>query len=378
MTSHPAPLTIVALSGGVDSAVAAWRLLQDGHRVQALHMTNWDADDAYCTAAEDLQAARRVADQLGLVLHHVNFSDEYRARVFADFLREYAAGRTPNPDILCNREIKFGECLRHAQRLGARYLATGHYARVEPADGGARLLRARDENKDQTYFLHAVSPGALASAVFPLGALTKDEVRHIARDIGLDNWDRRDSTGICFIGERPFAEFLAAHLDTPPGPIVDEHGNELGRHHGLACYTLGQRGGLGIGGVAGQPETPWYVAARDAARNALVVVQGRDHPALLSRVLETAVPAWLARPPLPWRGLARIRHRQPLEACTVSGDDCSLSVRFDNPQRAVAPGQSVVFYDGEQCLGGAVIERYEPLARVGGASATNGAAIMGN
>jgi len=355
-------LIIVALSGGVDSAVAAWRLQQQGCRVEGLHMTNWEDDDGYCSAAEDLRAARGVAAQLGMPLHLANFSDAYRERVFQDFLDEYAAGRTPNPDVLCNREIKFGECLTHARRLGASHLATGHYARVLHGPEGSRLLRAADENKDQTYFLHAVPEQALAQAVFPLGDLSKQEVRAMARELGLRNWDRPDSTGICFIGERPFREFLSRHLQAEPGPIQTPEGVRVGTHGGLSFYTLGQRGGLQIGGVAGAGEAPWYVAAKRPEDNTLVAVQGRDHPLLLCSSLHAVRMHWInGLPPALARGetlhaLARIRHRQPLQQVRVEAlPEGPLRVRFERPQRGVAPGQYVVFYEGQTCLGGGSI-----------------------
>ncbi|MCC5867667.1 MAG: tRNA 2-thiouridine(34) synthase MnmA [Gammaproteobacteria bacterium] len=355
-------LIMVALSGGVDSAVAAWLLMQQGYRVEALHMTNWEDTAGYCTAAEDLQAARRVAERLGITLHHANFADEYRERVFRSFLDDYAAGRTPNPDVLCNREIKFGECLRHAQRLGADFLATGHYARVRVDNGHTQLLCAADPQKDQTYFLHAVPESSLARAVFPLGDLTKDQVRTLARDIGLPNWDRADSTGICFIGERPFKAFLAEHLEATSGPIEDEHGRVIGRHDGLAFFTLGQRGGLGLGGMANADEAPWYVAAKRVADNTLVVVQGADHPWLLSASLRVKQLHWINQVPeglahaAPMAALARIRHRQPLQPVTLSWTgDTDLELVFESPQRGVAPGQYAVLYSGQVCLGGGVI-----------------------
>ena len=352
-------LVIVALSGGVDSAVAAWRLLQAGCRVQGLHMTNWEEDEAYCTAAEDLRAARRVADWLGIPLHLANFSEAYRARVFQSFLDDYAAGRTPNPDVLCNREIKFGECLRHVRRLGGDWLATGHYARLERHSDGTRLLQARDPGKDQTYFLHAVPEQALAQSLFPLGDLEKSEVRALARELGLPNWNRPDSTGICFIGERPFREFLAGHLAATPGPIEDETGRVVGQHQGLMFHTLGQRGGLGIGGRSEALDAAWYVAAKRLADNTLVVVQGHEHPRLFSDSLVADTLHWVNGTPPGLAGLAltaRIRHRQPLQRVEVSAVGHErIEVRFARPQRAVAPGQCVVLYEGERCLGGGVI-----------------------
>jgi tRNA-specific 2-thiouridylase len=364
MAAHdPDRIVMVALSGGVDSAVAALLLRDAGHAVQCLHMTNWE-DDGYCDAARDFQDARRVCQVLGVPLHRVNFATEYREQVFADFLEEHRRGRTPNPDVLCNREIKFGVMRRYARRLGAHAVATGHYARVAIVDGTPRLSKARDAAKDQSYFLHAVAPADLADAVFPLGELEKSEVRAIARRAGLPVADKKDSTGICFVGERPFAEFLARYLPDDVGAIVDESGTALGSHRGLAYYTLGQRHGLMIGGVEGAAERPWYVAAKNAQRNELVVVQGHDHPLLHRDTLEASNARWLGAPPpglhadRPVRCQAKVRYRQPDQACTVrrTGED-SLEVCFDRPQRTPAPGQYVVLYDGDVCLGGATIER---------------------
>jgi tRNA-specific 2-thiouridylase len=385
--------TIVALSGGVDSAVAVLLLRDAGHDVQCLHMTNWE-DDGYCDAARDFHDARRVCQLLGVPLHRVNFAREYREHVFADFLAEHRSGRTPNPDVLCNREIKFGVMARYARRLGAARIATGHYARLSTGDSRdvsasdvtaasdalaannasaasvapratpRQLLKARDESKDQSYFLAAVDAAEFADVLFPLGDLLKSEVREIARAAGLPVAEKKDSTGICFIGERPFAEFLAQYLPPSPGKIVDERGRELGRHDGLAYYTLGQRQGLHIGGVADRAEAPWYVARKDAERNELVVVQGSDHPLLLDDWLAASDAHWIGAPPdalnrsQPLRCHAKIRYRQPDQICTVvRSDDRELEVTFDQPQRTPTPGQYVVFYDGERCLGGAVIER---------------------
>jgi len=366
---------IVALSGGVDSAVAALCLLAANHPVEALHMTNWEDGDANCTAAEDLAQARLVASELGITLHHVRFEREYRERVFRDFLEQYASGRTPNPDIGCNRHIKFGVMLEHVRRLGATWLATGHYARVVHGSS-PRLLKAADRNKDQTYFLHRVAGSALAHVLFPLGGLTKAEVRRMATDHGLPNHARRDSTGICFIGKRPFQSFLGSHLDAPPGPVLSLDGTILGEHQGLPGYTLGQRQGIGLGGRRGGQEAPWYVAAKDPERNALIVVQGHDHPALFSTGVIAGEVHWISGCP---PGLAagselhceaRIRHRQPLVPCTASLGSSGLRVQFDQPQRAATPGQSVVLYAGEQCLGGGEIDRCLPLARLQGLRAT--------
>ncbi|HEX2140171.1 MAG TPA: tRNA 2-thiouridine(34) synthase MnmA [Woeseiaceae bacterium] len=352
---------VVGLSGGVDSAVAAMRLKDAGADVHALHMTNWEDEDGYCTAAADLQDARQVCEALEIPLHHVNFAREYREDVFAYFLREYRAGRTPNPDVLCNRDIKFGAFRTYAKRLGASMLATGHYARTEVTEGEARLYKSRDPHKDQTYFLHAVEAQALAETVFPLGGLLKEEVRALARDRALPVFGKKDSTGICFIGERPFRDFLSRYLHAEPGPIRTPEGRAVGEHTGLPFYTIGQRHGLGIGGREDAGDAPWYVAGKDPANNALIVVQG-DHPLLYSGELSASAPTWIGAAPsglVAGRELgcsAKVRYRQADQACRVRVDDDRLIVSFEQPQRAVAPGQFVVFYSGERCLGGAVIE----------------------
>lgn len=353
---------IVGMSGGVDSSVAAWRLLQAGYRVEGLFMKNWNEDDGteYCTAREDLLDAMQVAGVLGIELHTANFASEYWDRVFEHFLSEYSAGRTPNPDILCNKEVKFRAFLDHALTLGADGIATGHYARVDHTHAPAQLLRAHDTNKDQTYFLHAVSGEQFDRTLFPLGDLAKPEVRRIAAECGFDNHTKKDSTGICFIGERRFRDFLQRYLPAQPGVIEDDHGHVIGEHTGLMYYTLGQRQGLGIGGRADAAESPWYVAAKDLARNVLIAVQGHDHPLLLSRTLETGPLHWIdgSAPTAPRRLTAKTRYRQADQPCLVTPmTDGRLQVEFDTPQRAVTPGQSVVFYDGPVCLGGAVIER---------------------
>jgi len=353
---------ILGLSGGVDSAVAALLLKQQGADVQALHMTNWEDDDGYCTAAADLQDARRVCEQLDIPLHHVNFAKQYRERVFDHFLDEYRAGRTPNPDVLCNREIKFGVCRDYARRLGGDLLATGHYVRVETSNGEVALLKGADPGKDQSYFLHAVSAEALAETVFPLGKLMKTEVRRIAHDHGLSVYDKKDSTGICFIGERPFREFLSTYLPANPGPIRTPQGTEVGRHQGLIYYTLGQRQGLGVGGREDAGSEPWYVADKDLDENVLIVVQG-EHPMLYSTSIELGDACWIGQIPskLSRTGAlncsVKIRYRQPDQPCLVTQNGDRLLVRFDEEQRAVAPGQFAVFYDGDRCLGGAVIDR---------------------
>jgi tRNA-uridine 2-sulfurtransferase len=359
-------LVIVALSGGVDSAVAALLLREAGHEVQCLHMSNWE-DDGYCEAARDFQDARAVCRHLGLPLHRVNFAREYYTQVFEHFLAEHRRGRTPNPDVLCNREIKFGVLWRYARRLGAQRLATGHYARTERTGGMTRLLKGRDPGKDQSYFLHAVRGEDLEDVLFPLGDRLKSEVREIARGAGIPVAAKKDSTGICFIGERPFAEFLGQYLPHEPGDIVDgDDGRVLGRHRGLAYYTLGQRHGLHIGGVADRPEAPWYVAAKDCERNVLIVVQGHHHPLLYQDWLQAEDPHWVNVAPRDWhkgqplRLMAKTRYRQPDQPCTaVATEGGRVEVSFDRPQRAISPGQYVVFYDGDVCLGGATIRAAE-------------------
>ena len=353
--------TIVALSGGVDSAVVALLLLDAGREVEALFMSNWEEDeDGYCTSAADFQDARRICAELGIPLHKVSFAREYREQVFAHFLSELKAGRTPNPDVLCNREIKFGSGLAYARRLGARYFATGHYARIGP---GPRLLRGLDAGKDQSYFLHALDASQLADCEFPIGHLQKSEVRAIARDRGLPVADKRDSTGICFIGERPFGAFIGAWLPGQAGSIETQDGVVIGRHAGLERYTLGQRSGLGVGGLRGRGEAPWFVAAKDLGRNALVVVQGADHPALHCSGLHAAAPHWISgtAPAPAFECTARVRYRQPDVPCRVSLGADGAEVRFADPVRGVAPGQYVVFYDGAECLGGAAIMTIHPL-----------------
>jgi len=351
---------ILGLSGGVDSAVAAVLLRDAGADVHALHMTNWEDDDGYCTAADDLQDARRVCEQLDIPLHHANFSRQYRDRVFRYFLDEYRAGRTPNPDVLCNREIKFGVFRDYARRLGGACLATGHYARTAVVNDETVLLKGADPGKDQSYFLHAVSAAALAETVFPLGDLQKNEVRAIARDRGLVVHDKKDSTGICFIGERPFREFLGTYIPAQPGPIRTADGRKVGEHHGLMYYTLGQRQGLGIGGRRDSADEPWYVVDKIIAANVLVVDQG-DSPLLLSGGLLATDANWIGVPPADldtgYRCNAKVRYRQGDQACVVvQNADATLAVTFDKPQRAVAPGQFVVFYTADRCLGGAVID----------------------
>ena len=353
---------IVALSGGVDSAVSALLLREAGHRVECLHMSNWE-DDGYCEAAKDFQDARRLCRQLRLPLHRVNFSDEYKERVFARFLDEFRRGRTPNPDVLCNREIKFGVLREYAERLGGRWLATGHYARVERAGERFDLHKGRDPGKDQSYFLHAVEANDLTNVLFPLGGKLKTEVRDSARKAALHVAEKKDSTGICFIGERPFARFLGEYLPSAPGEIKDPEGRTLGTHQGLAYYTLGQRQGLGIGGLADRPQEAWYVADKNLDANELIVVQGTQHPRLYQDWLTASAMHWINGPPPGWsegaalQCRAKTRYRQPDQACTaVAGPGDTVEVRFQQPQRAVTPGQYVVLYQGSRCLGGATID----------------------
>lgn len=357
----PGTRVMVGLSGGVDSAVAAHRLIMDGYQVQALFMKNWEEDDTpgYCAAAEDLRDAAAVAERLGIELLTVNFAAEYWDLVFAHFLAEYRALRTPNPDVLCNREIKFRAFLDHASGLGADFIATGHYARVTRDAAGSHLRLPVDPAKDQTYFLYQLDQRQLGRSLFPLWDLTKGQVRELAGRLGFANATKRDSTGICFIGERRFRDFLARYLPREPGPIETPEGRLVGEHRGLAHYTIGQREGLGIGGLPGAREAPWFVAGKDPGRNRLVVVQGRDHPLLLSTGLRAVRPHWILgyQPdPLPFPCLARLRHRQPPQACTIMMlTEGACEVRFTAAQRAITPGQSVVFYQGDECLGGATI-----------------------
>ena len=330
-------------------------------RVSALFMKNWEEDDegTWCAAAEDLEDARDICERLDMPLHTVNFSFEYWERVFTRFVSEYRKGRTPNPDVLCNREVKFQVFAEHARDLGATSIATGHYARIERSAGTWRLLKGVDENKDQSYFLHALSQAQLAGSLFPLGAMRKPEVRQIAREAGLPCSGKKDSTGICFIGERPFRRFLERYVDPAPGPIVNPEGQMLGCHDGLSYYTIGQRQGLGIGGRAGGSGAPWYVYGKDFARNRLQVAQGREHPALYCREIVAECVHWIAGTPtplpLPCRG--KIRYRQPDQPCVVyPEEEDRIRVRFDTPQWGAAPGQSLVLYCEDTCLGGAVIE----------------------
>jgi tRNA-specific 2-thiouridylase len=356
----PADAVIVGMSGGVDSAVAALLLQRAGYAVQGLFMSNWeDEDDAYCTTASDFQDARLVCETLGIPLHRVSFAAEYREKVFNLFLREYAAGRTPNPDVLCNREIKFGVCFDYMHRLGASWIATGHYARLRQSGAGPQLLKATDTAKDQSYFLHSVAAVSLDRTLFPIGELRKAEVRKLAHAAGLPVYDKPDSTGICFIGERPFQEFLGRYLRTEPGPIETDAGVVLGEHRGLALYTLGQRSGLRLGGRAGAAAAPWYVADKDTRRNALIVVQDQDHPLLLSDAFDVVEMHWLnaRETEPPDECCVKTRYRQNDLDCALRPAGAHWRVTLRLPARAVTPGQYAVFYSGEQCLGGGIIAR---------------------
>ena len=364
-TTPQSPATqrvIVGMSGGVDSSVAALRLVQAGYEVEGLFMFNWSEDETgRCQAAADCADAAAVCAALGIPLHRADFSRQYKARVFRYFLDGYAAGRTPNPDILCNREIKFDVFLHYAERLGADWIATGHYARIEHTDAGPRLLRGVDAGKDQSYFLAAVPAAALARTLFPLGELQKSAVRNIAREHGLGIHDKPDSTGVCFIGERDFEGFLRRYIAGSTGPIRVSDGplagQTIAQHNGLVYYTIGQRKGLGLGGVHGAADAPWFVAAKDVAANTLWVTQDSAHPALVQTRLQTLAPQWIGTAPaLPLRCRAQVRYRQRTIACEVAlGTDGGLAVQFDAPPRAIAAGQYVVFYHGDICLGGAEI-----------------------
>jgi len=370
---------VVGLSGGVDSAVAAYLLKKEGHEVHALFMKNWEDDDndTYCSSNEDFVDAVAVADVLGIEIEHVNFAADYKDRVFAEFLKEYIAGRTPNPDVLCNAEIKFKAFLDHAMRLGAEKIATGHYARVIETEGQYKLLKGLDKDKDQSYFLHRLNQAQLSKTLFPVGEMRKTQLRELAREIGLPNAKKKDSTGICFIGERPFRAFLNQYISSQPGPIKNEMNQTLGQHMGLSFYTLGQRQGLGIGGVKDLQTThdspskkkehhePWFVAYKDMKRNTLWAVQGHDHPALLSDALSAQDLSWTCgqeMPDLRHADLtAKTRYRQVDALCQVeSMSALELKLSFAQAQWAVTPGQSVVLYRGDECLGGGVIWGYTP------------------
>ena len=351
---------VVGLSGGVDSSVSALLLKRQGLDVVGLFMKNWDDDDndEYCSTRQDFIDAAAAADVIGIDFEAVNFAEEYKDRVFAEFLREYAAGRTPNPDVLCNSEIKFKAFLDHAIKLGADLIATGHYARVRAIDGRYELLKGSDSGKDQSYFLHRLNQHQLSKSVFPVGHLRKTQVRKLALDAGLPNHAKKDSTGICFIGERPFREFLQRYLPRVPGDMVTPAGKHIGRHDGLMYYTLGQRQGLGIGGIRDGDGNPWFVAEKHLDKNQLVVVQGHDHPLLLKKSLAAQDAAWISGCPPVGDGVyaAKTRYRQADSIChLVAGSDREFALRFDDAQWAVTPGQSAVVYAGDVCLGGGVI-----------------------
>ncbi len=362
MSDNSQKKVIVGMSGGVDSSVSAYLLQQQGYQVTGLFMKNWEEDDdtEYCSAAADLADAQAVCDKLGIELLTINFAAEYWDNVFEHFLEEYKAGRTPNPDILCNKEIKFKAFLEYAaEDLGADYIATGHYVRRRDINGTTQLLRGLDSNKDQSYFLYTLSHDQVAQSLFPVGELEKPEVRRIAEQLGLITAKKKDSTGICFIGERKFRDFLARYLPAKPGPIMTVDGQEIGQHDGLMYHTLGQRKGLKIGGTREGSDEPWYVVDKDVENNILIVAQGHEHPRLMSAGLIAQQLDWVSREPLtqPMRCVVKTRYRQEDIPCTVTplGDD-KISVRFDNPVSAVTPGQSAVFYQDEVCLGGGVIE----------------------
>jgi len=351
---------VVGLSGGVDSSVSALLLKQQGYEVIGLFMKNWEDDDndEYCSTRQDFIDAAAAADVIGIEFEAVNFAAEYKDRVFAEFLREYSAGRTPNPDVLCNAEIKFKAFLDHALKLGAEQIATGHYARVREIDGRFELLKGRDPGKDQSYFLHRLNQHQVSKAVFPVGHLLKSDVRKLAQDAGLPNHAKKDSTGICFIGERPFREFLQRYLPKEPGDMVTPDGKRIGRHEGLMYYTLGQRQGLGIGGTKTGDGEPWFVAGKNLERNQLEVVQGHDHPRLLKRDLVAQDTAWVSghSPSAGQQLAAKTRYRQADASCMIeAANDAEFALKFDSEQWAITPGQSAVIYDGEICLGGGII-----------------------
>lgn len=361
MTSPAQLRVIVGMSGGVDSSVSALLLQQQGYQVEGLFMKNWDEDDGteYCTAKDDLADAQAVCDKLGIYLHTANFAAEYWDNVFEHFLFEYKAGRTPNPDILCNKEIKFKAFLDYALMLGADYIATGHYVRSRQTGDSAQLIKGLDNNKDQSYFLHAVSGTEIAKTLFPVGELEKPTVRAMAEQHGLITHNKKDSTGICFIGERRFKDFLQQYLPAQPGPIEDTEGKLMGEHSGLMYHTIGQRQGLGIGGVKGASEQPWYVVDKDLDRNTLIIAQGSHHPRLFKQGLHVSHIHWIDDQSLtlPFSCKAKTRYRQSDQPCLIKAVNGGYEVLFKDPQRAITPGQSVVFYDDEVCLGGGVIER---------------------
>ncbi|WP_193014392.1 MULTISPECIES: tRNA 2-thiouridine(34) synthase MnmA [Gammaproteobacteria] len=362
MSDNSQKKVIVGMSGGVDSSVSAYLLKEQGYQVIGLFMKNWEEDDdtEYCSASTDLADAQAVCDKLGIELHTINFAAEYWDNVFEHFLSEYKAGRTPNPDILCNKEIKFKAFLEYAaEDLGADYIATGHYVRRRDINGKSQLLRGVDNNKDQSYFLYTLSHEQIAQSLFPVGEMEKPEVRKIAEKLDLATAKKKDSTGICFIGERKFTDFLSRYLPAKPGPIVTVDGETIGEHQGLMYHTLGQRKGLGIGGTKDGGDDPWYVVDKELENNILVVAQGHEHPRLMSVGLIAQQLHWVSREPITeaFRCTVKTRYRQPDIACTVTplGED-KIEVRFDYPVAAVTPGQSAVFYQGEVCLGGGIIE----------------------
>ena len=352
---------MVGMSGGVDSSVSALLLQQQGYHVEGLFMKNWEEDgnDDNCSADQDLIDAQAVALKLGIRLHTVNFATEYWDRVFSYFLEEYQAGRTPNPDIMCNKEIKFRAFLDYAKSLGADYIATGHYVRSKKINGETFLLKGLDNNKDQSYFLYALNQQQIKDALFPVGELEKPEVRKIAEQYEFRNHNKKDSTGICFIGERKFRDFLKQYLPAQPGNIETEAGKIIGKHQGLMYYTIGQRQGLGIGGMKNLEESAWYVAQKNLKRNVLIVVQRNDHPLLFKPSLIANQLTWISgeAPKTPFACTAKIRYRQTDQACRVEKIDADIAyVKFEEPQRAVTPGQSIVFYGGDVCLGGGIID----------------------
>ncbi|MCF6191176.1 MAG: tRNA 2-thiouridine(34) synthase MnmA [Cocleimonas sp.] len=354
---------IIGMSGGVDSSVAALLLIEQGYDVEGLFMKNWEEDDTeeYCTATEDLADAQSVSDALGITLHTVNFSGEYWDNVFEYFLEEYRSGRTPNPDIMCNKEIKFKAFLEYALELGADFIATGHYARIDRSGAQLKILKGIDENKDQTYFLYTLQQNQLAKSLFPIGELEKPKVRALAQKAGFDTANKKDSTGICFIGERKFTEFLQRFLPAQPGDIITPEGDVIGQHQGLMYYTFGQRQGLGIGGLKTSSEEPWFVVDKNLKTNQLIAAQGHNHPLLLKQQLKASQLHWVSgnTPANDFSCKAKIRYRQTEQACRVVVDGDNCVVCFDEPQRAITPGQSIVFYDNNICLGGGIIDKMQ-------------------
>ena len=361
---NPSKHIIVGMSGGVDSSVAALLLKEQGHHVEGVFMKNWEADDTdtYCPASIDMADAQAVCDRLQIELHRVNFAAEYWERVFTHFLSEYKAGRTPNPDILCNKEIKFKAFLDFAKQRGADYIATGHYARKIEENGHAYLLKGLDSGKDQSYFLYALNQAQLSNSLFPIGDLHKPTVRQIAKKMGFKNHEKKDSTGICFIGERKFKTFLNDFLPATPGPIVTADGMVIGQHDGLMFYTIGQRQGLKIGGVKNTVDAPWFVVAKNSPRNTLIVAQGQDHPLLYARTLFANKVHWINGCPeaFPLKAYAKTRYRQPEQACIITQIEVDqFNIEFTEAQRAITPGQSIVFYQNATCLGGGIIVNAE-------------------